>query len=398
MASKKTIEIVKLTAPVLEEHGETITKVFYKRLLENYPELKNLFNMTNQIKGKQSKALANVIFKYACHIDKLELLGDNVESIAQKHASLSITKEMYPIVGENLLEAIKDVLGNRATPEIINAWAEAYGDLAVIFVNREEELYRERENNIGGFRGSKEFVVFKKIKESEVITSFYLKRKDGSPVPNFIPGQYISITIDIPNKEHKFTRNYSLSDSPSENYLRISVKKETGTLNGVVSNYLHSSINVGDIITIGMPSGEFTLKNKEIPLVLISGGVGVTPLMSMYKEAIKVPNRSVFFIQCALNSEVHAFEKEIKEKTTSNAKSIIIYSNPLVNDITRSETNYEGYLTLDILKEAGINNQSDFYFCGPTPFMKNTINILKELGVEKENINFEFFGPKEELL
>lgn len=107
MASKKTIEIIKSTAPVLQEHGETITKAFYKLLFENHPELKDVFNMINQKKGVQQKVLATTIFKYACHIDKLEMMGDAVETIAQKHTSLSIPKEAYPIVGKYLLEGIK---------------------------------------------------------------------------------------------------------------------------------------------------------------------------------------------------------------------------------------------------------------------------------------------------
>ncbi len=225
MASKKTIEIVKSTAPVLEEHGESITKVFYGLLFKNHPELKDVFNMVNQKKGTQQKALANAVFQYAVHIDKLEMLGDTVETIAQKHTSLSIPKEAYPIVGENLLAAIKSVLGAAATPEIMAAWKEAYGDLAAIFVKREEEIYVSRENSMGGFRGTKEFIVIDKKEENNVITSFYLKRKDGVAVPKFIAGQYIALTIEIPNTNHKHTRNYSLSNANGKDYLRISVKK-----------------------------------------------------------------------------------------------------------------------------------------------------------------------------
>lgn len=397
MASKETIEIVKSTAPVLEQHGETITKAFYRRLFKKHPEMKDIFNMTHQKKGGQAKVLASTIFKYACHIDKLELLGDAVESIAQKHSSLSITKEMYPIVGKHLLEAIKEVLQDAATPEVINAWAEAYGDLAAIFVKREEELYTERESCEGGFRGVKEFIVIKKVIESDVITSFYLKRKDGTLVPNFIPGQYVSLTIDIPNKNHKYTRNYSLSDTPSKDYLRISVKKEIGNPKGIVSNYLHSNVDIGDVLLLGMPSGSFTLKNNDNPLVFISGGVGITPLMSMYKFAVE-HDRSVHFIQCAVNSKVRAFKNEVLENVTSTTNSIAVYSAPLDIDTVEKDTNFKGYLSLNILKKAGVSTKSDFYFCGPKPFMVSAISVLKEFGVNKENIHFEFFGPAEELV
>lgn len=397
MASKKTIEIVKSTAPVLEEHGEAITKVFYKLLFDNHPELKDIFNMTNQKKGRQQRALANAVFKYACHIDKLEMMGDAVETIAQKHTSLSVPKEAYPIVGANLLKAIKVVLGDAATPDIMNAWEEAYGDLAVIFVGKEESVYAEREKYKGGFRGKKEFEIIKKVKESDVVTSFYLKREDGNVSPNFIAGQYVAVTILIPNTSHKHTRTYSLSDSNDKDYLRISVKKEAGNPDGIVSNFLHSDKTVGDTLTLGMPSGEFVLKESKRPLVLLSGGIGITPVLSMFKEAMKNNSKDVIFIQCALNSNTVAFKDEINFLSNERTKSLVVYSEPLSNDVLGQDYDFKGFLTKSILEELNITNESDFYFCGPTPFMANLLSILGDLKVNEEHINYEFFGPAEEL-
>ncbi len=397
MASKKTIEIVKSTAPVLEEHGEAITKVFYKLLFDNHPELKDIFNMTNQKKGRQQRALANAVFKYACHIDKLEMMGDAVETIAQKHTSLSVPKEAYPIVGANLLKAIKVVLGDAATPDIMNAWEEAYGDLAVIFVGKEESVYAEREKYKGGFRGKKEFEIIKKVKESDVVTSFYLKREDGNVSPNFIAGQYVAVTILIPNTSHKHTRTYSLSDSNDKDYLRISVKKEAGNPDGIVSNFLHPDKTVGDTLTLGMPSGEFVLKESKRPLVLLSGGIGITPVLSMFKEAMKNNSKDVIFIQCALNSNTVAFKDEINFLSNERTKSLVVYSEPLSNDVLGQDYDFKGFLTKSILEELNITNESDFYFCGPTPFMANLLSILGDLKVNEEHINYEFFGPAEEL-
>ncbi|OBQ55040.1 NO-inducible flavohemoprotein [Tamlana sp. s12] len=396
MASKETIEIVKATAPVLEEHGEAIAKVFYEMLFDKHPELKSVFNMANQKKGTQQRALANAVFQYAVHIEKLEKLGDAVELIAQKHASLSIPKEAYPIVGENLLIAIKKVLGDAATPEIIDAWAEAYGDLAVIFVTREEALYSSREKSKGGFRGMKPFVVTQKVKESSNITSFYLKREDGEPIPNFVSGQYVAITIEIPGTTHKHTRNYSLSDSNDKDYLRISVKKEEGNPNGMVSNYIHSNTEVGSVLQLGMPSGEFVLKPTKNPIVFISGGVGVTPLLSMFKEASK-HHDNLTFIQCAQNSACQAFDAEIKASAGQKSRFVKVFDLPSPSDSLGVNYDYKGYFRPEILSDLGIKNTSDFYFCGPKPFMASVLSILKGLGVKDENINFEFFGPFEEL-
>jgi nitric oxide dioxygenase len=144
MLSEQTIAIVKSTAPVLDQHAETLTRHFYKRMFEKNPEVAPFFNRTNQAKGTQQKALAAAICAYAANIDNLEVLGGAVELIAQKHASLQIKAEHYPIVGENLLASIREVLGDGATEAVIGAWAEAYGFLANILIGRESEGSGER--------------------------------------------------------------------------------------------------------------------------------------------------------------------------------------------------------------------------------------------------------------
>lgn len=393
MVSQETIAIVKSTAPVLAEHGESITKVFYKRLFLHHPELKNIFNMTHQKKGSQPKVLANAVFMYAQYIDQLDQLGGLVASITEKHVSLSIQPEMYPIVGENLLAAIGEVLGEAATPEIVNAWAEAYNALAGILINQEEALYSERVDQTGGFRGKKAFEVVKKVKESAVITSFYLKRKDGMPVPTFKAGQYIALTVDIPNTSHQHTRNYSLSTSPSKDYLRISVKQEKGNPDGIVSNYLHEKIEEGDTLMLGMPAGEFFLEKGTAPVVLMAGGVGITPLMSMYETLVDENERSVAFIQCAENSAVHAFRNTIEASADDKRQSLVVYSNPLDTDVYDAK----GYLTAALLEAIPNLSSHQFYFCGPTAFMKHCLQLLNRLGIPQDQIHYEFFGPAEEL-
>lgn len=397
MIADKTIEIVKSTAPVLAEHGESITKVFYKRMFARHPELKNIFNMTHQKKGSQPKVLANAIFMYAKYIDQLEVLGGAVESIAQKHASLYITPDMYPIVGENLLAAIGEVLGEAATPEIVNAWAEAYQALADILINREEDLYANRAQDKGGFRGQEDFVVIKKVKESAVVTSFYLQRKDGTTVPKFLPGQYIGLTLNIPGTDHLHTRNYSLSDCNCKDYLRISVKKETGTPDGIASVYLHDHIEEGATLSIGMPSGEFVLQAEEKPVVLIAGGVGITPLMSMYHYLTRQTDRAVTLVQCALNSDVRAFGGEIEAGKSKKVNTVLVYDQPLATDELGKDFDHKGYLDMSILASIPNLKESAIYFCGPTPFMAKTLQLLDNWGIEAENIHYEFFGPAEEL-
>lgn len=165
MLSEKNIEIIKSTVPVLEKYGKDITARFYQLLFNNHPELLNIFNHMNQRQGKQQTALANAVYAAAANIDNLAAIIPVVKQIGQKHRALGVLPEHYPIVGENLLVAIKDVLGDAATDEIINAWAEAYGVIADAFIGIEQEMYREAKEQYGGWEGFRNFIVEKKSKK-----------------------------------------------------------------------------------------------------------------------------------------------------------------------------------------------------------------------------------------
>lgn len=209
----KKLEIIKQTLPVVKEHGEAITKRFYYRLFEHHPELKNIFNMTHQITGHQPKALADAVYGAAANIEDMSQIMPVLERIGEKHRSLQVQPEHYPIVGENLLAAIKEVLGDAATEDIIDAWADAYGVISDVFIRMENAKYRMAEQQPGGWAGFKKFTVDRKVKESEVITSFYLKPADGQ-IAGFIPGQYITVKIDNTGVGYSCLRQYSLSDRP----------------------------------------------------------------------------------------------------------------------------------------------------------------------------------------
>ncbi|MCA9029018.1 MAG: NO-inducible flavohemoprotein, partial [Planctomycetaceae bacterium] len=153
MLSESTIQIVKSTAPAVAQHAEAITRRFYSLMFAGNPEVKAFFNQAHQHSGGQQKALAGAICAYAANIDNLGALGPAVELIAQKHCSLGIQREQYPIVGKHLLVAIRDVLGDAATDDVIAAWAEAYGFLAEVCIGRESEIYEEQASAAGGWNG-----------------------------------------------------------------------------------------------------------------------------------------------------------------------------------------------------------------------------------------------------
>ena len=398
MLSQKTIDIIKSTVPVLEVHGTTITTVFYKNLFEAHPELLNIFNHTNQKKGRQQNALANTVLAAAKYIDQLETILPAVKQIAQKHRSLIVKPEHYPIVGEYLLAAIKEVLGNAATEEILQAWGEAYGVIAGVFINMEKEMYDQASNQNGGWADFKPFTVVKKVRESEVITSFYLKPADGGAVPSYLPGQYLTVRIEIQGEQYLFNRQYSLSDAPGKEYFRISVKKEKNQVSpdGRVSNHLHDAIQVGDSIEATVPAGDFTLDlKKQSPIVFLSGGVGITPFMSMIHSLADLQSeRDVQLVHACENGAVQPFREELAglSQKLVNYQLSYVFKNPSKED--QSLPNYEkqGYIDTELLSNH-INVDADYYVCGPVPFMKMVITNLKELGVDHEKIHYEFFGP-----
>lgn len=293
MLTQRTKDIVKATAPVLAEYGYSIIQCFYQRLFEAHPELKNVFNMAHQEQGRQQQALARAVYAYAENIEDPSGLTAMLKNIAKKHASLGVRPEHYPIVGEHLLGAIRDVLGTAATEDVISAWAQAYGNLADALMGVESELYEGSAAKLGGWTGWRTFVVREKRPESSVITSFVLEPTDGGPVANFEPGQYIGVAVDVPALGLQQIRQYSLSDMPNGRSYRIAVKREGDGPHpsGFVSCLLHDHVNVGDEVRLAAPYGNFHIDvNARTPIVLISGGVGLTPMVSMLKKAIQDPH------------------------------------------------------------------------------------------------------------
>ncbi|TWU48744.1 Flavohemoprotein [Rubripirellula tenax] len=405
MLSEKTIRIVKEITPLVAANAETITRRFYERMFEANPEVKAFFNQSHQHTGGQQKALAGAICAYFTHIDNPAVLMPAVELIAQKHCSLGIKAEHYPIVGSNLLGAIGDVMGDAATPEIVDAVSEAYGFLADIFIGRENAIYSEQESAPGGWIGTRAFVVTKKVSESDVVTSFYLKPEDEGALPPFKPGQYITVHIDHPHTPTS-PRNYSLSDRSGEPHYRISVKREErlqpNAPEGLISNHLHDAIAEGHTIQLGPPCGEFTVDPKAVtkPIVLLAGGIGVTPLLSMAKSIIhENPEATLYFLQAARNSSVHAFDDELRLLSAAgpNVNTRVIYDAPLADDVQNGKCDATGFVTTEMLREWTPFSEADFYFCGPKPFMENIHACLAELGVDEHRARYEFFGPKQEL-
>lgn len=399
MLTQKTKDTVKATAPVLAEHGYDIIKHFYKRLFQAHPELKNVFNVSHQERGEQQQALARAVYAYAANIEDPQSLSAVLKGIAHKHASLGVRAEQYPIVGEHLLAAIKEILGDAATDDIISAWAQAYGNLADILAGMESELTEETASEPGGWNGWREFVVRSKQPESDVITSFVLEPVDGQAVINFEPGQYISVAVTVPELGLQQIRQYSLSDAPNGRSYRISVKREGGndwTRPGYVSTLLHDHVKQGDVLRIAAPYGNFYVDVKAAtPVVLISGGVGLTPMISMLNRVLQSPDRQVVFVHGARNSSMHAMKDHLRQTAQKhpNFKPFIFYDEHLPGDQQGRDYDFAGLVDIEHVLEAVMLPDADYYICGPMQFMRIQHDALIAKGIKETRVHYEVFGP-----
>ncbi len=387
MLCAEQIALIKATVPLLESGGEALTNHFYKLLLSEHPEVRPLFNQAHQASGEQPRALANGVLMYARHIDRLDALGPLVAQIINKHVALQVLPEHYPLVGNCLLRAIREVLGEAiATDAVIDAWAAAYQQLADLLIGQEERLYQAKAEAPGGWRGARPFRIARKVKESEEITSFHLQAEDGGPLMEFLPGQYIGLRLEINGKEER--RNYSLSAAGNGREYRISVKREPG---GVVSNALHD-MPEGTIVELFAPAGEFTLAPGNKPLVLISGGVGITPTLAMLEQALAT-FRPVHFIHCARNAGVHAFRRAVDALAERHTQLQRFYCYE-EHDGSADAPDAIGRLTEQQLADwLPQSRDVDAYFLGPKPFMAAVRRQLKAIGVPEQQTRYEFFGP-----
>jgi len=405
------VAIVKATVPALQEHGGTITKLFYQNMLAAHPELRNIFNLNSQANGRQPLALAASVLAYAAHIDDLAALRHAVERIAHKHVSLDVQPAQYAIVGEHLLGAIAAVLGDAATPEIVDAWTAAYGMLAAVLTNREAALYQAHETWLGW----RKFRVARREAESEDITSFYLVPVDGAKLPAYLPGQYVSVQVYLSRLGVRQSRQYSLSTAPrvEGDYYRISIKREVqegeylengGT--GSISNLLYDCYLVGDEVELTHPQGEYFVDPVDptkagVPLVLLSTGVGATPNLSILESALRpgATSRPISWLQAARTKARLPFAGtvgQLKQAHPGQISSHIWLRNLGADDQPDADFDHGGsrmdLSQLDREKDLFASNaKAEYFICGPESFMTDTKRKLEAMGVGADRINLELF-------
>jgi hypothetical protein len=264
---------------------------------------------------------------------------------------------------------------------------------------------REVEANKALWNGFRKFRVEKKFTECKGVCSFYLKPHDGKPLPAYKPGQYITFQLNIPGVPKPVVRCYSLSDSPHRgDYYRVTIKKEPAPPDkpelkpGVASSYFVDVVKEGDILDVKAPAGNFFLDMaKETPVVLVSGGVGVTPMLSM-AHAINAAGarREIYFFFGARNHDEHIHKEEMLRlaKEYENVHMHVCYSRPdTARDKAGVDYQHEGRVSVELFKEVLPSNNFDYFLCGNGAFMKSISEGLEAWGVPDKNVNFEAFGP-----
>lgn len=396
MLTQHHIDTVKATIPLLASAGTAITEHFYQRMFFHNPELKDVFNMTHQRTGGQPAALFNAIAAYATHIDNLEVLTSTVMRIAHKHTSFNIQPNQYGIVGHHLIETLRELAPEAFTKDVEEAWVAAYMQLAGIFIQVEDDLYKERASQLGGWKDFRRFRVASKTPESDLVTSFVFEPVDGGSVIDYQPGQYLGVKLHPKGNEFDEIRQYSLSTTPNGKNYRISVKREgTGDIAGVMSNYLHDHLNVGDEIEAMPPAGDFVFQDKQTPVVLISGGVGLTPMQAMLNTLAKQQySYPVSYLHACAHQGQHSFKDHVYSLKDQLNLSVHTWYEQADNE---EEGVLNGMMQLEAIKDSLPLENGEFYLCGPVGFMMFVKQQLLTLKVEADRIHYELFGPHQEV-
>lgn len=263
---------------------------------------------------------------------------------------------------------------------------------------------REAEQARAGWNGLRKFAVAKKTTECDDVCAFYLKPHDGRPLPAFKPGQYLTFQLDLPGRDKPLVRCYSLSDGPHrKDYYRVTIKKEKAPPDrpelppGACSSYFCDVVKEGDILNARAPAGNFCLDlAKTNPIVLIAGGVGITPMLSMAGAiAASGSKREAWFFFGVRNRREHIHKAEL-EKLAAENENIhlhVCYSKPGENDVKGRDYQHEGRVGIELLKELLPSSNFEYYLCGSGAFMKSLTDGLEAWGVPDKDVHFEAFGP-----
>jgi nitric oxide dioxygenase len=391
LLSPASEEVVRATAAVVAEHADEITPRFYARMFAAHPELLRVFNQGNQATGEQSKALAGSVVAYATQlIDPAAPPFDHVmRRIAYKHVSLGIRPEQYTIVAEHLLAAVAEVLGDAVTPAVAAAWTEVYWLFATQLIALEAVFYHD--HAIDPAHPLRPYSVVRRIEEAHDVVSLILEPADGGRLPDFCPGQYVSVFADLPDGDRQ-PRQYTVSSTASGTRLQITVRRvrgRDGAPDGRVSTFLNDHVGRGDILEVSAPAGDFVVQPSDGPLLLASAGAGITTVLPIVEHIARTqPQRPVIAAHADRTAHDHAL------------RDTVLYAGRQIDDFTTylwyetvepgDQHARQGYMDLS---DVPLPDDIQVFTCGPLPFMHLVRSTLLARGVPASRIRYEVFGP-----
>jgi nitric oxide dioxygenase len=384
--------VIEATLPVVAENIEEIATRFYAHLFGEHPELLDgTFNRGNQAEKTQQMALAGSVAVFASALVKVpEQVPEHLlQRIAHKHASLGITPAQYDVVHDNLFWAIVDVLGDAVTPEVAAAWDEVYWLMAYALINLERGLYSAR-----GVRPEtvwRDWEVTEKVQETDDVVTFKVRRTDDRLVRSSLPGQYVTVQVPMPDGVRQ-PRQYSLTKADDGEHRQFSVKRVRGEGKpaGEVSNFLCDSVGVGDRLTLSLPFGDVVLDDSR-PVVLISAGIGVTPMAGMLSHlATAGAHLPITVLHADVDEASFALRNQVVEdvRFLPGASAHVWYEHGAESSLPVEV--HAGQLDLDDVK---LPDDAGYYLCGPLPFMRAVRSALIDRGVAPRDIQYEVFGP-----
>jgi nitric oxide dioxygenase len=394
--SDKSRPVIQATLPAVGAHIQEIAKCFYRRLFTAHPELLDgTFNRGHQADATQQQALAGSVAAFATALVNTpdQLPEKLLNRIAHKHTSLGIQPEQYQIVHDNLMSAIAEVLGDAVTPDVAAAWDEVYWLMAYTLTHVERGLYSAR-----GVRPQtvwRQWEVEKKIQETDDVATFVVKRIEDHLVKPSLPGQYITVQVQLPDGTRQ-PRQYSLSRADQGESRQFTVKRVHGAAgkpDGEASTLLHTGVRVGDVLSISVPFGPLVLDDYSgCPMVFISAGIGITPMAGMLSHLATAGSHLPIMLLHADHSEnAFALRGQVRDDIAAlpNASIYVWY-----------EQGAEGQLPVQgvfpgkmDLAQVRLPDNAVYHLCGPVPFMNGIRNALIELGIPPRDIQYEVFGP-----
>jgi nitric oxide dioxygenase len=391
--SDRSRPVVQATLPAVAENIGEIAKRFYGHMLGGHPELLDgVFNRGNQAEGTQQVALAGSVAAFASALvqDPEQLPDKLLSRIAHKHTSLGIRPDQYQVVHDNLFWAIADVLGDAVSPEVAAAWDEVYWLMAYALINQERGLYSAR-----GVRPEtvwRPWQVEHKITETDDVVTFVVNRIDDRLVKTSLPGQYVTVLMLMPDGVRQ-PRQYSLTRADDGEHRQFSVKRVHGgdKPDGEVSNLLHDTVDVGDVVTMSLPFGDVVLDDWR-PAVFASAGIGIAPMAGMLSHLASARS----------GLDVTLLHADLDESSWALRRQVLDHVRALPNGSVHAwfEQGAECSLPVDgahgglmDLGQVDLPDNAVYYLCGPLPFMQAVRSALIERGVAPRDIQYEVFGP-----